>query len=238
MPARPPLFLHAYDHPTAWSLAAAQHIAQALSRHLASHGGSARFFVSGGTTPAPVYEALAHHPLDWARILINLADERWLAPDQPASNASLIQRHLLHSLPHCHFMPLVRPGLTIDACVTAANQVVAQADLPAVAVLGMGDDGHTASLFPAAPGLHAALTSQTAYAALDATGCPGANQWPLRITLTPFGMASAAQRILLIRGEQKRAVLDAALASTDRTAYPIRVAIDHPGEPLHVFWCP
>ena len=230
-----PIVLHAFDHPSAWSRAAAHAISQALVDDLARHG-SAGLRLSGGTTPAEVYAELAQQALDWSAVTISLVDERYLPPHEPASNAFLIQQHLLRSLAQVHFAPLVRPGLTLAACVAAANEDARRAPQRTVTVLGMGEDGHTASLFPGAVDLATVLKSPTVYAALDATGCPGANQWSQRITLTPAGIALANHRFLLIRGQRKRDVLEAALASADAQRYPIRVAIDHPGERLHVFW--
>lgn len=101
-----------------------------------------------------------------------------------------------------------------------------------------GGDGHTASLFPGATDLPKALASPQPYASLDATGCPGSNQWPLRITLTPAGLAGIPTRLLLLRGKQKLEVLQAALAGDDINAYPIRVALQQPGPRLRVHWCP
>ena len=233
-----PIVLHAFDHPSDWSFAAARAIKQALADDLTQHG-SANLRLSGGTTPAEVYAALAQQALDWSAVTIGLVDERWLQPHEPASNAFLVQQHMLHSLPQAHFMPLVRPGLTLDACVATANEEARRAPLPAVTVLGMGEDGHTASLFPGAVDLAAVMKNPAVYAAFDATGCAGANQWAQRITLTPAGIALSSQRFLLIRGQRKRDVLEAALASTDPHRYPIRLAIDRCGDcgkRLQVFW--
>lgn len=230
-----PIVLHTFDHPSAWSCAAARAIRQALADDLTNYG-SASLRLSGGTTPAEVYAALAQQELDWSAITIGLVDERWLQPHEPASNAFLVRQHLLQSLPQAHFAPLVRPGLTLAACVAAANEDARRTPQPAVTVLGMGEDGHTASLFPGAVDLAAVMNNPAVYAAIDATGCSGANQWSQRITLTPAGIALASQRFLLIRGRAKREVLEAALASTEPHRYPIRVAIDQPGERLQVFW--
>ncbi len=119
------------------------------------------------------------------------------------------------SVPSAHFDPLVRIGKPLTECVYTANLQAQHSQPPSLVALGMGNDGHTASLFPGSKDLARALESTLPYAALDATGCPGANQWPLRITLTPHGLRQCRQRLLLLRGKQKLQVLRQALDSND-----------------------
>lgn len=228
------LVQHEDEH--AWIEAVADEIASLLAHDAEQHG-RARMLLSGGTTPAPVYEALATRALPWSRIEAGLVDERWLSPQDPDSNAWLVRESLLEHADGLQFVPLVREGKPIDECVHAANLHARHASPACVAVLGMGGDGHTASLFPGATDLAKALASPQPYASLDATGCPGSNTWPLRITLTPAGLAAAGTRLLLLRGKQKLQVLEAALKGQDPNEYPIRAAIDLPGPRLRVHWC-
>lgn len=107
-----------------------------------------------------------------------------------------------------------------------------------IAVPGMGEDGHTASLFPQARSLPGALSSPCDYLAFDASGCAGAGEWPLRITLTPTGLSKARTRLLLIRGQSKRRVFDRALNGGDPHELPVRIALTTPGAALQVHWCP
>lgn len=221
----------------AWVLGIAEEMGQILG-HEVERRGQARMLLSGGTTPAPVYEALALLPLAWDKIEVGLVDERWLSPQDRDSNAWLVRNSLLDRADGAVFNPLVRQGKELAECVHDANLHAAHAPAPCLAVLGMGNDGHTASLFPGSVDLPRALASRQHYAALDATGCPGANQWPLRITLTPAGLADCGTRLLLLRGKQKLDVLEAALAGADPLEFPIRVAIQQPGPRLRVHWCP
>ncbi len=220
-----------------WAEGVAGEIATVLADEILRNG-QARLLLSGGTTPGPVYEALAENEeLDWSRLEVGLVDERWLSPDDSDSNAWLVRHSLMQHIDGAHFEPLVRPGLPLAECVHAANVHAQHAAAPCLAVLGMGGDGHTASLFPGSLGLPKALSSQHLYTSLDATGCAGANKWPLRITLTPAGLARAKNRMLLLRGKDKLRVLEAALEGDDPMEYPIRVAMDLPGPRLRVHWC-
>lgn len=220
----------------AWTVAAAAAIADALAADLATQA-RARLLLSGGSTPAPVYTALARLPLDWARVDVSLVDERWLLPDDPDSNAWLVRDALLQQgAGDARFEPMTRPGRGLADAVAAANLQARQP--PAVVVLGMGEDGHTASLFPRMRGFDDACASPAPYVAVDGSGCEGAGRWQRRISLTPAGLAPAAARVLLIRGARKRALLDAVLAGDDVRQYPVRLAYATPGAPLQVHWCP
>lgn len=220
-----------------WVHAIAADMERCLAAELAARG-RARMLLSGGTTPAPVYAQLALAALDWSRITVGLVDERWLSPRDSASNARLVRESLLERAEVGHFEPLVREGLSLAESVHAANLEAAHAPDACLAVLGMGNDGHTASLFPDAADLERVLASPHPYAALDASGCPVAGDWPLRITLTPAGLARTRQRLLLLRGQAKREVLVRALAGDDAREMPIRAAIGIGVEPLRVHWCP
>src|SRR5690554_1532019 len=232
----PPMHLHTYDSVTQWAWGAAVSMSAALGRSLGDKS-RARLLLSGGSTPAPVYSALAKAPLDWKRIDVALVDERWLQPDDPDSNARLVRESLLrHRAAEARFETLTQPGRAIEEAVATANM---HARMPAdVVVLGMGQDGHTASLFPHMIGLEQALSTPAPYVAVDATGCPGAGRWLRRISLTPAGLQPAHTRILLIRGEAKRELLYSVAAGDDPMEYPARIALLTPGAPLHVHWCP
>jgi len=236
--------LHTYASVDAWVQGAAEGIATALRNTSPSpidgrgvgERVSGSLLLSGGNTPAPIYAALSQFPLNWSNIGVGLVDERFLPEGDANRNDGLIRRTLLnHAAAEAAFFPLIASEGTLESSVDAANQ---HAQPAAVVVLGMGDDGHTASLFPGMTGLDAALAADTPYVAVDASGCPGSQTWPQRISLTPAGLASATTRILLMRGEGKRTLLERAIAGKDVHEYPVRLAWMTPGPVLDVYWCP
>lgn len=226
--------LHTHASVEVWTWASAVAIAAELRRDLIERPRT-RLLLSGGTTPAPVYRALSKAPLEWDRIDVALVDERWLLPDDPDANARLVRTHLLlHHATAARFEPITQPGRRIEDAVASAN---AHAQQPAsVAVLGMGEDGHTASLFPGMADLERVLRSRQAYVAVDASGCSGAQAWTKRVTLTPAGLSRAHSRLLLIQGRRKRDVLQEALASGDVLRWPVLIALEG-DTPLQVHWC-
>ncbi|ARO69200.1 6-phosphogluconolactonase [Xylella fastidiosa subsp. pauca] len=225
-----------YDDPLEWAQSVTRELENILLQEITQRG-RASLLLSGGTTPARVYETLATRPLDWSKIDIGLVDERWLSPQDKDSNAWLVRHTLLEHAKHATFLPLIRPGKTLNQCVHDANLQITHSPPPCAVVLGMGNDGHTASLFPGSLDLPKAISTPQPYVALDATGCPGAGVWPLRITLTPAGLSNIPHRLLLLRGKQKLKVLETALSCKDALDYPIRTAIDLPNARLRVHWC-
>ena len=224
---------HAWPDAEAWTHACTAAIVDALHARLRERP-RAKLLLSGGGTPGPVYAALAGADLDWMRIDVCLVDDRWVPADDPGSNARLLRETLLRGDAAIAFHPLVDIAAGLEASVQAASDAAARQPADVV-VLGMGDDGHTASLFPGMRDLDAALRARAAYIAVDASGCPVAGRLTTRISLTPAGLAPAHTRLLLLRGADKRAVFERAAAGDDPAAMPIRIALA-PDAPLQVHW--
>jgi 6-phosphogluconolactonase len=203
--------------------------------------GKASFMVSGGSSPAPVFNRLSKTDLPWDRVTVGLVDERWVGPEHEGSNEALVRHHLLTGKAGAAgFVPMKTAAKTASAAV--ADRVLAyqpHCDPIDLILLGMGSDGHTASWFPNAGGLNAALHAAAgmAVAAIDATGCEVAGQLTDRMTLTGPAIIDSDAAILLIFGEDKREVLDAALKASPEDM-PVRYAIDGLGPRLTIIWAP
>jgi 6-phosphogluconolactonase len=237
--------IHFHHAATAQTLAqdVADHVAQRLRDGLRARG-QVLLVVSGGSTPVPFFDALARCPLDWSRVLITLADERWLPPEHADSNARLVLAHLLQGeAARARFVPLYNGADTPNAGHGEIEQALAALPWPAeVVVLGMGGDGHTASLFPAAPELPVALAGVDAQDLARplprcmAVAAPALPNVPVaRLTLTARALLDTRCVLLHVTGASKWALLQDALKSGPREAWPIRLALHQDRVPCEVF---
>lgn len=195
----------------------------------------ASLVVSGGSTPLPFFQALSGKALDWSRVDVLLADERWVDEASDASNTRLVREHLLqNNAAAARFLSLKQPGATPAEGLDRVRAELAELGLPIDAlILGMGNDGHTASLFPDAPELEAVMNPQCQDIVAATTP---ASQPQKRITLTWPPLRNARFTALHLKGEDKLQTLEKALSAPDRVLeMPIRAFLK-PG--LQVFWSP
>ena len=171
--------------------------------------------VPGGSTPALMFRALSGLPLDWEKVTVFLNDERWVDGDNPRSNSAMLRKTLLVGpAAAAAYLDLYTGDPTPEGAAPALSEQV-KPHLPiTVLVLGMGDDMHTASLFPNAPGLEALLASDAPPVMAAAGGAEP------RITLTAPALQSALNIHIMIKGAQKRAALEAATGA-DPVSAPI-----------------
>ncbi len=179
----------------------AQVITGALSDML-SHAPRASLAVAGGTTPGPVFDILSGVGIDWGRVDVLLTDERWVPENNPRSNTRLLRERLLvDKAASARLIPLYGgTELPEESLGTLADGVRAALPL-SVVLLGMGEDMHTASLFPGADNLDHALSPKAP--PLLAMRAPGAEE--PRVTLTAPVLNGAMSKHLMITGTSKRA---------------------------------
>lgn len=218
------------------SAIAAERIASSLRRRLAA-GGEAVLVCSGGTSPGRCYDALSAARLDWSRVRVTLSDERWVSADDKASNERLVRDRLLRGeASAADFVPLYREGLSPEQGCEALAADADDGRLPrpfACSLLGMGEDGHFASLFPDSAALTAGL--DPAGDALCLPVVTAASELP-RVTLTLAPLAESEEIVLLIFGEKKWAVYER--ARDGDAALPVAALLASAATPVRVIWAP
>jgi 6-phosphogluconolactonase len=229
------LHLHRFPSREALAEQLAEEVAQALNE--AAHTrGKATLVVSGGGTPRPFFEALKQRPLDWSALLVTVADERWVPTDHPDSNEHLVRECLLNTeaSKEARFVSLYNGASSAQAGEEAAEEALRSMTLPFdVTILGMGPDGHTASLFPHHPRLEDALESRRLCFGIEDAPKPP----PERMTLTRHALLHSRRLFLHITGEDKLDVLERAEDETSSADdLPIRAFLHQDEIPLEIYW--
>jgi 6-phosphogluconolactonase len=211
--------------------ACAQAVAVALGDDLAgalAERGQASLAVSGGRTPQAVFPLLAARTVAWDKVAITLTDERWVAVDNSDSNEKLAREYLLKGeAKAARFVGLKTPDTTPGEGLKACEGEVATVPLPLdAAYLGMGEDGHIASLFPGSD----ALSQESGLCA--ATVAPGGH---LRMSLSPKALLSARHLILMFSGNEKRKIYETAKKPGRVIDLPLRLILHQNQVPLTVF---
>lgn len=228
------------EHPQAQASDLAGALATQVARELRdaiAARGTATLAVSGGRSPIAFFEALREMDLPWPQVQVVLVDERCVPTDHPDSNTALVKQHLLQGRAASARWTgwFNTPPAQLDAAsatrwVADLNQTH-HAWLPPldVAVLGMGEDGHTASLFPDSPGLETARTATGPLAWVQPTHAP---HW--RLTLTLPALLATRHLHLSIAGAAKHAIYRQALQGPDGR-WPVSWVLNQPAEPVHVW---
>jgi 6-phosphogluconolactonase len=191
--------------------------------------------LAGGNTPKPLYEALSKEDLPWKQISITLTDERWVAVDHNDSNENMIKNILLKNVSaESSFIPLKNNASSSEAGAIKADKLLTER-LPSldVVILGMGDDGHFASIFPEVSNLNTLLNTDTINKCLAVS--PNGKQD--RISLTYSYLIKAKIIYLLISGEQKKIIIDEVLGgSVTGEKYPIWTLLNQTKCPVKIYW--
>ena len=225
-----------FDSAATLANALAKSVADDLRRGLGARA-TALLALSGGTTPREFLRALSQQVLDWSRVTVTLVDERWVAADDARSNARLLRENLLQNhAAAALFVPLYCDAPDPETGLPRIAARIAALPMPFDAVvLGLGEDGHTASFFPDGDHLAQALDPH-ATTQVIAMRSPDAGE--PRITLSMLTLLDARTVYLHIQGDKKRAVFAGVVAAQGAlVASPMRVVLDHAKSPIQVFWC-
>jgi len=214
------------------STAAADRMAELLSKRL-DNNGNASVIVSGGTSPRQCMAALAEAPLDWQRVQVVLSDERWVPPDHEDSNEKLVRESLLVGpAASAALLPVFAEGVSPEE---RCDEL--QDPLPVLpfscSLIGIGVDGHFASLFPDAEQLELGLNvdSDRLYVPVKTAASPHA-----RVSMTLAGISRSDEIALLFFGEEKLEVYEHAKTSAE--AYPLSRLLRQKRAPVRLFWAP
>ncbi|PVA11492.1 6-phosphogluconolactonase [Pelagivirga sediminicola] len=186
--------------------------------------------VPGGSTPGPVFDTLCGARLEWERVDILPSDERWRPQAHIRSNAGLIaQRLICERAAVANLLPLYIADETPEDAAPRLSEAIAPRLPIDVALVGMGADMHTASLFPRAPGLEAALAHDAPLVLpMRIEGEPEP-----RVTLAAHVLKSAMHLHVVITGADKREALERA-EGQDALIAPIAALLDD----ATVHWAP
>jgi 6-phosphogluconolactonase len=192
--------------------------------------------LAGGTTPGPLYDALASLPLPWDKVTVTLTDERWVSVEDPASNEWLVRDTLVKRRAADVTVIGFKTG---HAKASGGANVTEKRIAPImpfdICLLGMGPDGHIASLMPDAEGYAAAAdpANTRKVAGVHLEGAAGS---PERMTLTLSGILSSRRIVLLFMGQDKLAIYNE--AKDGHGVSPVRELLAQKKTPVHAFWAP
>ena len=193
--------------------------------------------LSGGTTPVKAYEKLATMKLDWKRVTIFPVDDRLVKIDSPLSNVAMLAKIFLPK--GGRVMPLGVDNPDYRGAGNAADARLQDLHWPPdLVVLGVGSDGHTASIF-AGPDLEAALTAPKTRRAIGVMPDPMPPEAPVaRVTLTRNAILSAKALMLCLTGDAKRAIVQQAIEDGAGSTVPIGQVLAEAEQPIDIHWAP
>jgi 6-phosphogluconolactonase len=224
-----------YDTTAAMSAAVSKHISHVIGQALDTRG-EALLAMPGGKSPISIFEHLAHLKINWRQVTILPTDDRVVPAESPLSNYAKIASHFLPK--GAHVVPIIVEGAS-DYRMAGQLANAQLADLkwpPDLVWLGVGKDGHIASIFPG-PDLEDALDSPAARRVLGLMPCPLPAEAPVaRVTLTRPAILSARSILLTISGSEKRAIVERALQDGARSTKPIGRVLADAKAPIDIRW--
>lgn len=210
------------------------HIVNVLKQAIEKKG-HASIAVSGGKTPIPLFTLLSQQDLKWNRVFITLVDERWVDDTDDASNEKLVMTYFLQNKAKlANFIGLKNSCDNPFDGAELTDKILDNVPMPFdVLILGMGEDGHTASLFPGATNLQAGLDMKSGRKVIGMTPLTA----PLdRITLTLPTILNSKNIYLHLVGESKMNVLEQAEKGNDVNEMPVRAILQQDKVNITGFW--
>jgi len=223
-----------FDSPDALTIAFAADLVSILKTGIQTRG-RASLVVSGGRTPLPLFKQLSETDLEWDKVDITLADERWVEEGHEASNTSLVKQNLIQNkAASARFVELKTEGQDAKDGVLAAQDNVARMAQPFDAlILGMGEDGHTASLFPCSEQVQAGLDMNSGNTCIAVQPTTAPHQ---RISLTLPALLNSRNIFVHLTGEKKKQVLLDAIENASELQKPITAVVNR--APVTLMWAP
>lgn len=225
---------HFFDTREEASLDAAKYISNAVTRRLELQP-EASLVVSGGTSPVQCLKELSTSDIDWQNVHVLLSDERWVATDSEDSNEKLIRENLLQGkAAEARLHPMHSDSFSLEERCELFEETIRTLPFPfACSLIGMGEDGHFASLFPDAANLDEGLNVDSLHFCLPTM--TAASPYP-RLTLTLAALSRSDRVVLLFFGDAKRDVYEK--AKDKANGFPVSRLLLQKRAPVRVFWAP
>ena len=197
--------------------------------------GEASLLVSGGSTPKGLFKILSHCKIDWKKVKITLVDERFVPDHHQDQNGSMVKNHLLqNNAAEASFLPMVLDHNKKENNLKLVRSQMQEIKRPfSVVILGMGGDGHTASLFPDTPELDDGMNLNTNEDIIITNPISAPHE---RITFTRKALLNTAHLALHCYGNEKKKILDKVNNLSDYRPYPIEGFVHQDLVDLKVFW--
>jgi 6-phosphogluconolactonase len=209
-------------------------IAQTLAQDI-EHKGRATLLVSGGSTPLNLFKLLSNADIEWSKVTVSLVDERFVPDGHKDQNGELVKANLLQNKAlKAQFIPLVQNAEDATSNLDQVRSSFSSNHFPlSVVILGMGTDGHTASLFPDAPELDEGMDLNQSEWLMITNPKVAPHQ---RITFTRKALLNTNRLILHCYGQEKALILKEAEQKLDYHIYPIAAFMGQDMIDLEVYW--